>query len=240
MQLLSNLARQFEQIYDTVDVVCVAALVYLVARGWKHLKGHRFGVLALALPVLSYFLLFTFMAGSRVQERYYRPVLPFFVALSALGLHCLTEDIKNRKVVYGILGVIFVGLMVAGLREPVRAHRRPQTEAGLWLKNHDPDYKGFVLSNYSQPVFYAGMRHFDTIGTEELFLELLARGEPFKYMILDGEMDGKEAWAGQYVVEHDWPRIYYNQERDLRIHENPQCGEQTGRQGRQAPDGPLL
>ncbi len=224
MQLLSNLARQFEQIYDTVDLVCVVGLVYLVVRGWKHLKAHGFEILALALPVLLYFLLFTFMAGSRVQERYYRPVLPFFVVLSALGFYCLIEDIKNKKVVHGILGVIFVGLMVAGLWGPIRGHRRPQTVAGLWLKNYDPNYKGFVLSNYSQPAFYAGMRHFDVKSTEELFLELVARGEPFRYIILDGELNEKEAWAEEYIVEHNWDRIYRppNQERDLRIYESPQ------------------
>lgn len=222
MELFSDLARQFEQIYDTVDIVCAAALAYLVVRGWKRLKGGRFGVVAALIMVLSYLLLFTFTAGHWVQERYYRPVLPFFVLLSALGLHCLSEDIRSKKVVYCILGLIFIGFMVDAVREPVRAHRRPQTQAGLWLRDRDPEYKGFVLSNYPQPVFYAGMKHFDTCKSEDLFLKLRERGEQFRYVILDGGLDERERWAAEYVAENEWRLIRHVPERDLRIYENPE------------------
>jgi len=224
MELLSNLAKQFQQIYDTVDIVCAAGLIYLLVRGRKHLKGVRFGVLALALVPAFYFLLFVVTAASEVQERYYQPILPFLIVLSALGLYCLGKDIGSRKVIYCILGVVLVGFLVDTLRTPLRAHRRPQTEAGLWLGSHDPEYKGFVISRYSQPVYYAGMKMFDPRGTEDLFRSLLARGVEFKYFVLDGHSRKDQQWLKKYIDAHNWQLIYRNEERDLRIYQNPDFG----------------
>ena len=39
MDLVSNPGKQFAQMYDTVDVVFLAAMAYLVVRGRRHLGG---------------------------------------------------------------------------------------------------------------------------------------------------------------------------------------------------------
>jgi hypothetical protein len=130
--------------------------------------------------------------------------------------------VRSRKVLYGAAAVVLGLCLWDILREPIRAHRRPQTEAGRWLRAHDPDYGGFVVSEYSQPVHYAGMRFFDggQAATEELFRDLLARGGPLKYVIMEGEPD--EDWPERYVAEHDWPLIYQEPERNLRIYARPE------------------
>ena len=245
MGLFDNLLWQFRQIFDTVDIVCAAALVYLLVRGRKHMKGNRFAVLSLSIPVLFYCLLFTIMfstalAGAKVAERYYRPVFPFIAVLSSLGLYCLSRDIKNRNLVFCIFGLIFVGFMVDMLREPIRAHRRPQTEAGLWLREYDPHYGGFVISDYSQPVYYAGMKFFPA-RRQDLVMELVERGGNFKYMILDGDAEQAYKWAREYVEEHNWQLVYPNEdyprnERNVRIYENPDYrGQGVRGKGRYQP-----
>ena len=89
----------------------------------------------------------------------------------------------------------------------------------------DPEYKGFVVSNWTQPVYYAGMKHFDSKGTRDLFLELRKRGVAFKYFILQGELEGWDAWAQEYVDEHGWPIIHRDAGADIRIYQDPQYGE---------------
>ncbi len=226
---LTSIARQFEQLYDVVDPVFLLGMIYLLVRGRKRLTGVRFGLTAIAVVLACYFVLLTVTAGVHVEERYYRPMLPFFGLLAALGAYCFIEDVRNRKVVYAVLGLIFLGCVVVAVREPVRAHRRPQTEAGLWLRQRDPDYKGLVVSNWTQPVYYAGMKHFDSKGTGDLFLELRKRDVAFKYFILQGELEAWDAWAQEYVDEHGWPIIHRDAEADIRIYQDPQYGERGER-----------
>ncbi len=234
---LTSIARQFDEIRHVVGPVCLLGMLYLLVRGRKRLTDARFGLIAIGVVLTAYFVLFTLTAGIYVEGRYYRPVFPFFALLSALGVHCFMQDVRNRKVVYAVLGLIFVGFVVMAVKEPVRAHRRGQTLAGLWLKQHDPDYKGFVVSNWTQPVYYAGMKYFDTRSTKELFLELRRRGEPFKYFILDPELDPPEVWAQEYVDEHGWLVIHREAQRDVRIYLDPQYGHQ-GEQAVPAPAAP--
>jgi len=41
MDLVGNPGKQFAQMYETVDVVFLAAMAYLVVRGHRHLGGAR-------------------------------------------------------------------------------------------------------------------------------------------------------------------------------------------------------
>jgi len=235
MGALNSIVRQFAQMYDVVDPVFLAGMIYLLVRGRKRLTGVRFGLAAIAVVVGCYFVLFTLTAGVHIEERYYRPMLPFFGLLAALGAYCFIQDVRNRKVAYAVLGLIFAACIVVAVREPIRAHRRPQTEAGLWLRQHDPDYKGLVVSNWTQPVYYAGMKHFDSKGTEDLFLELYAKGMAFKYFILQGDLHPGDAWAQKYVDEHGWPLIHRDGKADIRIYQDPHYGER----GEQPVPAPL-
>jgi hypothetical protein len=218
MSALQKVLLHAEQLEDALDPLILVGLAYLLVRGRRHLKGVRFGVLCLLGFVAAYVLVCAVMASHWVQERYYRPIIPFAAVLAAMGYWCLARDVRSRRALYAAGGIVLVLCLFFTLREPIRAHRRPQTQAGRWLRAHDPAYDGFVVSEYSQPVYYAGMKFFDggQAGTEGLFRDLAARGVPFKYVIVEGEPEGD--WPERYVAEHGWRLVYQEPERNLRIY----------------------
>ncbi len=219
MSVIDAILLHLDHIYDTLDPILIPGLLYLPVRGWKHLKKVRFGVVAILIIYLAYVALFGAAATGWVQERYYRPIIPFGAMLAALGYYCFAQDVKNRKVLYGLAALVALACMVDMLRKPLREHRRPQVEAGKWLKQYDPKYDGCVVSNYSIPVLYADMRYFDPKRTEDLFLDLVDQGRECKYIILDE--DEKDTWYGQYALKNNWVLIYREPERDIRIFKNP-------------------
>jgi hypothetical protein len=119
---------------------------------------------------------------------------------------------------------------------------------GRWLGRLDPRYDGFVVSRYTQPVYYAGMDYFDTDHTRDLFVDLKKRGTEFKYIILDGDETG--TWYRQYVTDNNWVCIRSEQERNIRIFLNPEypipgkspmiTGSRTSQEqhGSRIPEGP--
>ncbi len=226
MSVLEKVLLHAEQLDDALDPLILFGLAYLAVRGWRRVKGltgARFGVLCLVGFMAAYILTCATVTPHWVQERYYRPIIPFGAILAGIGYWCLIQDVRNRKVLY-VAAAIVLGLCLWDiLRRPIRAHRAPQSEAGRWLRAHDPDYDGFVVSEYSQPVYYADMKFFNgrRADTEDLFHELLARGVPLKYVILEGEPD--EDWPERYVAEHQWPLIYQEPERNLRIYARPEA-----------------
>jgi len=226
MGLLDKVVLQLQQLYDALDVLIIVGLIYFAVRGRRHLRGVRFGVITLLIMCLAYIVLFAGAASGWVQERYFRPIIPFAAILAAAGYYCLAKDVRKKRVLHIVAAVVLLACLWAMLAHPIRAHRRPQTEAGLWLKRHDPQYKGFVVSSYSQPVFYADMEFFEADGTEDIFLGMVARGQRFKYIILDGD-EGRK-WYGRYAVENGWQLIYEEDERRIRIYENPGFGSSDG------------
>ncbi len=223
MELVNNLRQQLAQIYDTVDIVCAVGIVYFVLRGRRHFRGAGRAVLLPAVVPLCYVLVLAGMSlrhGTAVAERYYRPILPFLVVFSALGLYCLGQDVKRKRALHVVVALVLLGCLVVTLRGPIRAHRRAQTEAGRWLRARDPGYHGFVLADYTQPVYYARMELLPAYRGEGVLGDCLRHGEPVKYAILDkGHGPGHE-WAQKYIEEHQWRLIYRGEERDVRIYLN--------------------
>lgn len=218
--MLNKLLLQLEQLYDALDPILIPGILYLAIRGWKHMKRRGGAVGIPLLLCLSYIALFSLAAGGWVQERYYRPIIPFAAILAGMGYHCLIKDFsKNKKVLYTLMFLVLAACLWDGLEEPIRQHRRPQTVAGKWLHGHDPNYTGFVVSNDTQPVHYAGMKYFNPECPESLFRDLNAAGYEFKYVILDGDDD---EWHADLVSRDDWPCIYRENERNIRIYQNPE------------------
>lgn len=216
--MLGKIGRQLQQLYDALDPILIPGLLYLAVRGWKHLKGRRLAVGVPLVLCLSYVALFSLAAGGWVQERYYRPIIPFATILAGMGYWCLGRDFPKKKILYPIIILALAACLWDAMQDRVRGHRRPQTVAGMWLRRHDPDYDGFVLSKDSQPVFYAGMKFFSP-QCRELFTRLRNNGHRFKYIILDG--DDRDAWFGRYARDNGWKLIYAEDERRIRIYENP-------------------
>ena len=217
--MFDSFLLQLEQLYDALDPILIPGLLYLLVRGRRHLRGERFAVGVPFILSLSYIALFSLAASGWIQERYYRPIIPFAAILAAMGYYCLGKDFPKKKILYPIIFLALAACLWDGMDKPLRYHRRPQTLAGLWLARHDPDYTGFVVSNYTQPVYFAGMRYFDPECTKSLFMDLQKADYSFKYIIVDG--DEGETWYARYAREKDWKRIYTETERNIRIYQKP-------------------
>jgi hypothetical protein len=211
--------RHLEQLIDAFDPILIPGLLYLPVRGWKHLRGKRFAIAVPLVLCLSYIILFSLAAGGWVQERYYRPIIPFAAILAAMGYYCMGKDMARKAIIYPLICLVLAACLWDGMEEPIREHRRPQTIAGKWLRQYDPTYDGFVISDNTQPVFYAGMKYFDPACQRSLFLDLQRAGYRFKYIILDGDEEDK--WYAQYARHNNWNLIYAEQERDIRIYQSP-------------------
>lgn len=219
MGFIDCIFQHLSKLYDAFDIILLPGMIYLLARGRQHLKGIRFGIIVALLFMGIHIGMCGYGATGWIQERYYRPLVPLAAMLAALGYYCLAKDIKKKPVLI-ILGTLtLAACLVDMLNKPIREHRAPQTQAGHWLRKHDPDYRGFVISNYSQPVLYADMKYFDPRRNEKLFHELSRRGAPLKYVILDGDEEGK--WYTRHVRDNSWELIYKTKERNIRIYENP-------------------
>lgn len=216
MSLVDKLLLQLEQLYDALDPILLPGLAYLAVRGYKHLRKVRFALIVLLLVCGGYVALFGLAATNWVQERYYRPIIPFAAVLAAMGYYCLARDVRKKAVLYTLMALVAAACLWDALQQPIRAHRKPQTEAGRWLRRQDPEYDGFVISRYSQPVYCARMKLFDPAGTESLFHDMRRRGHRFRYIILDGDERGN--WPRAVALQKDWVLVYRDLERDLRIY----------------------
>lgn len=217
--MLDKLLLQLQQLYDALDPILIPGLLYLAVRGRKHLKGKRFAVGVPLVLCLSYIVLFSLAASGWIQERYYRPIIPFAAILAAMGYYCLGKDLPKKKILYPIIILTLAACLWDGMGSPLREHRRPQTLAGVWLGRHDPAYDGFAISRYTMPVYYAGMKYFSPECPEQLFDGVRRAGYEFKYIIVDGSRE--HMWHARHARENDWKLIYTEDERNIRIYQKP-------------------
>lgn len=231
--MLDDFISQFRLINAALNSVGSLGIGYLIFRGYKHWKGYGRETLMLVIMVAVYFLSFSLTRGDGVPYRYYHPVVPFLLILSAMGFYCMGRDTGRMRAFYIGFGVLLALFITYSSSSGLRESRRPQTMAGLWLAQYDPSYRGPVASDYSQPIAFTKMSYFPTFKNERLFRQL-SHGEnaplPFKYIIVE-ETDGPGYdWARDYVKEYGWRLIYPNEEhpeneRDLRIYQNPRYPE---------------
>jgi len=217
---LPVLFKQFLQIADVLGYLGGVGLVYYVVRGRHHLKTPRTYLISVAAVIGA--LILTFSYFGRAAERYYRPLGPALFVLAGGGFYSLYEDLKHRKLICGVLAALIVcACLGISLREPLRAHRAPQTRAGRWLRQYDPAYSGFVLSSYHQPVFYAGMRYLPTDEpySEKAYRQLVEAGYAPKYLIVDGSDLSDLPWMQRLLDSGDWQEIHSESERNIRIYE---------------------
>ena len=231
--MFDDFISQFRLINAALNSVGSLGIGYLILRGYKHWKGYGRAALMFVIIVAVYFLSFALTRGDEVAYRYYHPIVPFLLMLSAMGFYCLGRDIGKMRAFYIGFGVLIALFITYSSFGALRESRRPQTEAGKWLAQYDPDYRGPVASDYSQPVAFTKMGYFPTERNERLFRQL-AHGEdaplPFKYIIVEDTDDPDYVWAQEYVKEHEWRLIYPNEEhpwneRGLQIYENPNYPE---------------
>ncbi len=170
----------------------------------------------------------------RDAERYYRPLLPLLFVLAGGGYYCCLRELADRRLLQWAAAMMLVGVCVVyTLKEPIRAHREPQTRAGLWLAGYDPDYKGFALSSYSQPVYYAGMRFLDSGKpySQEAYGQLVDAGLEPKYLILDSSDAVDYPWLGSLIASAGWNQIYSESTRSIRIYRRAEGAERRNESG---------
>ena len=218
------LITSLDPLYAAFDLLLLVGLCYLLARGWRTLRSRWRECAQLAtIPALFFASLWAWqMFGTGFHERYLRPVLPLAAIFAGIGYHRLARDIGRRWAVYPLFGIIFLAAIVFALQEPLRAHRHPQTEAGRWLRRADPVYHGLVISDYSQPAYYAETDYVPPDAMWQGWYERhLGKTGAVKYFILERPSPEERTWAHDYVKKHDWPVIFYDAARKLRIYRNP-------------------
>ena len=192
MNLLQILVEQLSHIKAAVNVTGALGCIYGLVRFRRCWQG-KWRVLGLLLTLPGGYWLATTLAaifgGFAVAGRYHQPVLPFLLIFSANGLYCLLQDVQI-KVAGAILLIVVGGSLADMLGEPVRSHRAAQEKAGRWLKKHDPDYDGFVFSDYSQPVYYAGMEYLPAEAGLWLVPRLSEKAAEVKYAVLEHDTVG--------------------------------------------------
>ncbi|MFO8006954.1 MAG: hypothetical protein R6V05_04375 [Candidatus Brocadiia bacterium] len=218
---MALLLRQFGQVLDTLGIAGIFGLVYLAARGRRHVRVSRGLLLSVGLLLVAYAGVFTFFG--RAEERYYRPVAPLLFIAAGGGFYALWRDLAGRRVLQGfMLSSLVLGCLLFGLHSPLRTHRRPQTEAGRWLRRYDPQYDGLVVSADSQPVYYAGRKLLPADQPRADMLRCLRtlRPTPYapRYVILDGDDAEKYPWLARMVDGRRWKLIYWEPERGIRIY----------------------
>lgn len=223
--------RQLGQLLDSLGVVGAFGVAYFAVRGRCHLRVPRGLLSAVGLLLVAYAFVFTLWG--RAEERYYRPLVPLLSILAGGGFYALWRDLTGRRLLRALLlGALVLGCLAFGLHRPLRAHRRPQTEAGRWLRRQDPDYDGFVVSAYPQPVFYAGMNLLPADQPRSVMLRCLRtlRPTPYapRYVILDGDDAEKYPWLAHMVESRRWRLIYREPERNIRIYRRVQAPWRPG------------
>lgn len=217
--MTDNIITQFSQICDTIDLLGVILVVYFFLRLSKYERSTwRELAFTVAFPV-AYFAVILFMSLNdkvAIAERYYRPVLPFLVILMARGLWSFRRDVKRKWIFGGVLCVFLLGSFYGIFSQaPIRAHRLPQMKAGRWLKEYDPDYAGFVMSDYTQPVYAADMVWLPA--DKQLCEGFLNAGYKVRYCILEDDAQRKYPEVHKWMESDEWRKIYTNEEREIKI-----------------------
>ncbi len=205
-------------------VMCLS-LVYFLVRGRRRLQAGGADFFLFLGALLAYHTVISL--GAERIDRYYRPIMPLLCVFAAAGLFSLLKDVGKRWA--GVALVIFVVLvyLAFSLRHPIRAHRREQVQAGRWLADHDPQYRGYVVSSYSQTVLYSNMQflHSD-VGREGLQRLADAWCAP-KYALLDGHRECRT--IARFLSENHWRLLRTFPERPIRVYRNPRWVRRTVR-----------
>ncbi len=191
MSLADNLLHQFAQIADNLDVTGLLGWAYCCVRPVSCFKDRRRSLLiVLALPVAYMFAVTvpSMMGETSIAERYYRPVLPLLLMVGAVGWYKLLSDIGDKKWIMVMLAVLIGGNLVDMLDDPVRAHRAPQTQAGKWLQKQDPEYDGYVWSDYSQAAYFTGMEYLPAGAIRWVRRNMPHDGREVKYAMFEPEV----------------------------------------------------
>jgi len=213
--------ENLDRLCDALGWLGFSGLVYWLVRGRRRLDAPTGPLAAMAITLALYFL--ALLLFGRTSERYYRVLAPLAFVLAGGGLWALWRDLERRRVLRGVLfGFVVVLCLGAAVYKPIRAHRRPQTQAGRWLRDYDPEYDGFVLSSCPQPVYYAGMHYLpsDKYGSRRTFRQLARAGYWPRYVILDGDDSEEIPWLGKLVQRPAWQLIHTEPRRNIRIFEH--------------------
>lgn len=190
MDLLNNLYLQGAKLWDVLTMAGAAGGLYALFRIHRYFRGsirHILAVLALPVTYVGCVAASSFLGVTAISHRYYEPVAPFLLLFSALGVYSLCRDVPYRIITYGVLIVLFGGMLADAVSPPVKSLRRAHTRAGRWLRSQDPEYDDPVFSTHSQVSYYAGMTHVPAGGARKLYRQLPDVAESVRYAVFEAE-----------------------------------------------------
>ena len=212
--------RNFLEAAHAFGMIVSILLLYWLIRGRKRVQVRAVHLLAFLGVFFSYHTVISL--GAESIDRYYRPIIPVMAVFAAGGLFCFLKDVRRRWIGVAVLICIGAWYTLASLRAPIRAHRAEQVVAGRWLATYDKDYRGYVVSAYSQPAFYAGMQFLSAKIGPQCVERLLNDQRAPKYWILERRNDQPYAVILRFLEEYHWKLLKTFPERDIRIYLNPQ------------------
>ncbi|MEF8787489.1 MAG: hypothetical protein V5A84_00330 [Planctomycetota bacterium] len=121
MEAVNDIFLHLDTLVEALDLLLLPGLVYAAVRGWKHLEGVHYGVLVALAVIAGYVAVFAIGATEWVQTRYYRPIIPFAALVAALGYYCLALDVRDRRILYPLLGLVVLACSVDLLHAPIRS-----------------------------------------------------------------------------------------------------------------------
>jgi len=217
--------RNFLEAAHAFGMIVSVSVLYWLIRGRKRVQRGAVHLSVFLGVFFSYHIVISL--GAQSIDRYYRPIVPVMAVFAAAGLFCFLKDVRRRWIGVAVLICIGAWYTLASLRAPIRPHRAEQVEAGRWLGSYDAEYRGYVVSAYSQPAFYAGMQFVSAkVGprcVERLFND---RRAP-KYWILERRDDQPYAAIVRFLEEYHWKLLKTFPQRNIRIYLNPQWVTRT-------------
>jgi len=217
---LKAFVQNFAEVQDAFGIAMCLLLLYFLFRGRKHLRAGALHLLLFLGAFFAYHVVISLAAWP--IDRYYRPIMPMLSVFAAGGLFCVVRDVRKRRVGIALVAGLGGWYLLVGLHEPIRAHRFEQVVAGRWLADHDPTYRGYVVSSYSQTVLYAGMQFLDAEMGEERLERLANEQRAPKYCMLERHAEWQYPSLLRFLSDYHWRLLRTFPARKIRIWRNSQ------------------
>ncbi|MBS3763322.1 MAG: hypothetical protein KGZ25_08480, partial [Planctomycetes bacterium] len=113
MNIVDNLLCHVDRIVDMLNVPGLIGCAYCFLRWPRCVRGKGRSFAILFVVPIAYFLVVSGMSlsgGTAISERYYQPVFPLLIVVSATGLYQLLKDTRE----WPFMGLFVVIVVIIG------------------------------------------------------------------------------------------------------------------------------